>query len=285
MNSTGHIAGGVFGFAGARLRADALERRFGAALALRVGDLRVVDFAAAALVAGALRVAPVLRGAARLATGLEEAVAVAPPSSAHLPESTRCAASATASAISEPSFEALFIICVAAALALSAASRPASRIALRAFGLAAIAAAAAVNPAASISRLIAALAILSKVVLLDPPLLLLLPPRREDFAIAASHVLFCPAQSGSGPKRFRNRGDCMQVKGSRRTTRQPPSTWSATGRSSPEGLGWLVRPAPPKRTEPTSLLNHETSDHLLSLLDCRHIMLWLGAINKTCISV
>jgi hypothetical protein len=52
-------------------------------------------------------------------------------------------------------------------------------------GLAAIAAAAAVNPAASISRLIAALAILSKVVLFAP--LLLLAPRREVFAIAASH--------------------------------------------------------------------------------------------------
>ena len=63
-------------------------------------------------------------GAARLATGLDEAVAVAPPSSAHLPDSTRCAASATASAISEPSFDALVIIVVAAWLALSAASSP-----------------------------------------------------------------------------------------------------------------------------------------------------------------
>jgi hypothetical protein len=55
---------------------------------------------------------------------------------------------------------------------------------LRAFGLAAIAAAAAVNPAASISRLIAALAILSSVALLElpPDLLRLL----EVLAIAAS---------------------------------------------------------------------------------------------------
>jgi hypothetical protein len=164
--------------AGARLRADALERRFGAAL--RAGALRVADLAAAARVEGALRVAPVLRGAARLATGFEEAVPDDPESSsAHLPDSTRWAASATASAISEPSFDALLIICVAAALALSAASRPASRIAFRAFGLAAIAAAAAVNPAASISRLIAAFAILSIVVLLEPPVF-------EALAICAS---------------------------------------------------------------------------------------------------
>src|SRR6476620_712598 len=68
--------------------------------------------------------------------------------------------------MSEPSFDALDIIEVAASLALSAASSPASRIARRALGLAAIAAAAAVSAAASISRLIAALAILSIVVLL-----------------------------------------------------------------------------------------------------------------------
>jgi hypothetical protein len=78
-----------------------------------------------------------------------------------LPDITRCAASATASAISEPSLVALDIMLLAALLALSAASIPASRIARRAFGLAAIAAAAAVRPAASISLLIAALAILS----------------------------------------------------------------------------------------------------------------------------
>jgi hypothetical protein len=76
---------------------------------------------------------------------------------------TRCAASATASAISEPSFVALETTLLAACDALSAASSPASRIFLRAAGLAAIAAAAAVNPAASISLLIAALASLSTV--------------------------------------------------------------------------------------------------------------------------
>src|SRR5687767_10454192 len=123
----------VLGLAGARLRAPALERRLGAAL-------RAAGLALAALEAGALRVAPVLRGAARLATGLDEAVEDEESSSAHLPDRTRCAASATASAISVPSLEALVIIAVAAWLALSAASSPASRIALRALGLAAIAA-------------------------------------------------------------------------------------------------------------------------------------------------
>ena len=52
---------------------------------------------------------------------------------------------------------------LAAWLAVSAASSPASRIARRAFGLALIAAAAAARPAASISLLIAALASLSTV--------------------------------------------------------------------------------------------------------------------------
>lgn len=81
----------------------------------------------------------------------------------HLPLITRCAASATASAISDPSFVALAIIDFAAFSVVSAASIPASRIALRAVGLAAIAAAAAVRPAASISLLIAALASFSVV--------------------------------------------------------------------------------------------------------------------------
>lgn len=81
----------------------------------------------------------------------------------HLPDMTRCAASATASAISEPNFVALAATLLAACDAVSAASRPASRIFLRAAGLAAIAAAAAVRPAASISLLIAALASLSTV--------------------------------------------------------------------------------------------------------------------------
>jgi hypothetical protein len=86
----------------------------------------------------------------------------------HLPLITRLAASVTASAISAPSFVALDNTDFAALSAVSAASIPASRIALRALGLALIAAAAAANPAASISLLIAALASFS-VVLLDAP--------------------------------------------------------------------------------------------------------------------
>jgi hypothetical protein len=90
------------------------------------------------------------------------------PSIDHLPDMTRCAASATASAMSEPSLVALDIIDLPAFSAVSAASIPASLIALRALGLAAIAAAAAVSPAASISLLIAALAIFSLVDRDDP---------------------------------------------------------------------------------------------------------------------
>lgn len=104
----------------------------------------------------------------------------APASIDHLPLITRLAASATASAIREPSFVALDKTDFAALSAVSAASMPASRIALRAFGLALIAAAAAARPAASISLLIAALASFS-VVLFDEveerePLLELLEP-------------------------------------------------------------------------------------------------------------
>jgi hypothetical protein len=89
------------------------------------------------------------------------------PSSLHLPDITRCAASATASATIEPNLVALAMTLVAACDAVSAASSPASRIARRAFGLALIAAAAAARPAASISLLIAALASLSAVLLPD----------------------------------------------------------------------------------------------------------------------
>jgi hypothetical protein len=81
----------------------------------------------------------------------------------HLPDSTRCAASATASAMMEPSLAALETMLVAALDAVSAASSPASRILRRAAGLALIAAAAAARPAASISLLIAALVKLSTV--------------------------------------------------------------------------------------------------------------------------
>ena len=85
------------------------------------------------------------------------------PSRLHLPDITRCAASATASAMIEPSLVALDTTLVAACEAVSAASRPASRILRRAAGLALIAAAAAASPAASISLLIAAFASLSTV--------------------------------------------------------------------------------------------------------------------------
>jgi len=86
----------------------------------------------------------------------------------HLPLITLFAASVTASAISAPSLVALDNTDLAALSAVSAASIPASRIALRAFGLALMAAAAAARPAASISLLIAAFASRS-VVLFDEP--------------------------------------------------------------------------------------------------------------------
>ena len=102
------------------------------------------------------------------------------PSIVHLPDITRCAASATASAMIEPSLVALDIMMVAATEAVSAASRPASRILRRAAGLALIAAAAAARPAASISLLIAALASLSTVSFREEPEELFF----EDLAIA-----------------------------------------------------------------------------------------------------
>ena len=105
-----------------------------------------------------------LRFAAGLRAPVDEVPRDAEPSSLlHLPDITRFAASATASAISEPNFVALAIMLVAACDAVSAASRPASRILRRADGLALIAAAAAARPAASISLLIAAFANLSTV--------------------------------------------------------------------------------------------------------------------------
>lgn len=115
----------------------------------------------------------------------EPELVLALPSTDHFPVITRWAASATASAISDPSLVALAMTLLAAWLAVSAASSPASRIARRAFGLALIAAAAAANPAASISLLIAALASLSTVSLLlfEEELEKLL---RADFAIASS---------------------------------------------------------------------------------------------------
>jgi len=152
---------------------------------LRFGAARfAADRFAVDRFAGDLR-APLLR--LELAAD-EPLLVLALPSIDHLPVMTRCAASATASAMSEPSLVALAMTLVAACDAVSAASSPASRIARRAFGLALIAAAAAARPAASISLLIAALASLSTVSLLlfedelfeDEPEELL----RADLAIA-----------------------------------------------------------------------------------------------------
>jgi hypothetical protein len=117
----------------------------------------------------------------------------------HLPVITRWAASATASAMMLPSLVALDIMLVAACEALSAASRPASRILRRALGLALIAAAAAASPAASISLLIAALASLSTVLVV----LLSSPDEEpeevlfEDFAIV--HSSLCGGKTHERP--------------------------------------------------------------------------------------
>jgi hypothetical protein len=129
------------------------------------------DFAAVERFAVDLRV-PVERFALLARAGFDallELVEVeAEPSIDHFPDITRCAASATASAMIEPSLVALETTLLAARSAVSAASSPASRIFLRAAGLALIAAAAAARPAASISLLIAALASLSTVLSLEP---------------------------------------------------------------------------------------------------------------------
>jgi hypothetical protein len=188
-------------------------------------------FAAAVFLAGDLR--------ALLPDDALDGAAVG-ASSVHLPDNTRCAASATASAISDPSLVALFMTALAACEALSAASMPASRMARRAFGLALIAAAAAARPAASISRLIAALATLSIVLFElerepDEDFLLLLA-----FAIANlplqmiqrhfRHVTvpraqaircckICKSPAGQNRDRY--------VKGHRCVSQRCPSTWSA----------------------------------------------------------
>lgn len=186
----------------------------------------------------------------------ESLVRVAPNTS---PDSIRCAASATASAISEPSRVALLITELAALLALSAASKPASRIFFRALGLALIAAAAAASPAASISLLIAAFASLSNVSLpvseerccAEPPLLLPAPPASFELAfwfvkealppwlfdlpvvlpLATSVSPSCSVgktvQSRNGSVRF-----SRQVKGSRHFAVTAPSNM-VSGRSVP----------------------------------------------------
>ena len=145
--AAGFLAAGFF----------AVDDRAAAVPALLARD--AAGFFAAERLAGALRFAGALRAVPRDAGA--DALALFAPLSPHLPDITRCAASATASAISEPNLVALATMLLAALDAVSAASRPASRIARRALGLALIAAAAAARPAASISLLIAALASLS----------------------------------------------------------------------------------------------------------------------------
>jgi hypothetical protein len=189
-----------------RVRVDDLPAVVALAGGLRAADARLLPADAFARVAVDF-FAPLLLAADRLAAGRfaldfrevplrdEDERDVEPPeldpepalaSTVHLPDITRCAASATASAMSEPSLVALCITLLAAWLAVSAASRPASRIARRAFGLALIAAAAAARPAASISLLIAALASLSTVSLPDEEPEEPEEPLRADLAIASS---------------------------------------------------------------------------------------------------
>ncbi|HVM21744.1 MAG TPA: hypothetical protein VM308_00385 [Sphingomicrobium sp.] len=151
--------------------------------------------------------APLLRAPEADEPPLEPALAL--PSIVHLPDITRCAASATASAIREPSLVALDMTLLAARSAVSAASSPASRIFLRAAGLALIAAAAAARPAANISLLIAALASLSTVLSLDFELREEEPEEllRADFAIASSpSVAGKTLQGRNGSRKWRMGG-------------------------------------------------------------------------------
>src|SRR5206468_419781 len=130
----------------------------------------VVRFAVERLAAGLLRVAAATVDLARdavLRAPVRAVEATGASSADHLPDITRCAASATASAMIDPSLVALDTMLLAACDAVSAASSPASRILRRAAGLALIAAAAAARPAASISLLIAAYANLLTVLLPD----------------------------------------------------------------------------------------------------------------------
>ena len=152
-------------------------------------------------------------------------LALALPSIVHLPDMTRCAASATASAISEPSLVALAIMLLAALEAVSAASSPASRIARRALGLALIAAAAAARPAASISLLIAALASLSTVSLPDD--FELEDVLRVDLAMIHPSVSEKTLQGRNGSRMKREATRRRYVKGHRRIAQRCPSTWSA----------------------------------------------------------
>jgi hypothetical protein len=218
------------------------------------------------------------RPVADFADDLPEPLVVPPDdesSSPHLPLITRWAASATASAISEPRRVALDIAVVAALDAASAASSPASRILRRAAGLALIAAAAAARPAAIISRLIATFVILSTVASFelreepeeDPELLFF------DLAMVGlplSRRKTLQKRNGS-EKSGHCRGSsnrfvriAKQVKGDRRQSGDPlrhgqrpevPTVPESDASASPRE----------RYVGPTPLLNHETSDHLLSL--------------------
>ncbi|MBA3668585.1 MAG: hypothetical protein H0W71_00710 [Sphingomonas sp.] len=268
---------------GAALRAAglrAVERFF-------AGDFLAVDaapiFAAVFLrAAGFLRVAVFLRAAGFFAAlRLVPRCGIPGRSSAHLPDITRCAASATASAISAPNLVALDIMLDAALEAVSAASMPASRMALRALGLAAIAAAAAVSPAASISLLIAALAILSTVLLFfdfaglrvfglafDGDFLVAVLMVRLVVVFAMNSLPVAQERTLQNRNKIPNARCGAQkpdmLKGTAAQQRCP-STWSAEG-----GANHSPAPSAYERPPPTSLLNHETSDHLLSLRDCEY---------------
>ena len=189
--------------------------------ALRAAGLRAGDLRAAVLRVAAFRVL-VFRAAPdrELVDGL--------PALPDMPVISRSAASATASAIKAPSFVALAATLLAACDAVSAASRPASRIARRALGLALIAAAAAARPAASISLLIAALAILSTVLLVEDFEDVLDERVLADFAIAYSP--FVTAKDTSALLRFPYRAKRpvdSNVKGTAAVSQRCPSTWSA----------------------------------------------------------
>ena len=164
---------------------------------------------------------------------------------------------------------------LAAVDAASAASSPASRILRRAAGLALIAAAAAASPAASISRLIAALVILSTVVSFDfdeepeedVDLLLL------DFAIVGlplSRRKTLQKRNGSAKTAIsargiaRRRGSRGKLKG---TAGGPGDPLRHGQRPEVPTVPKCDASASPRERffGPTPLLNHETSDHLLSL--------------------
>jgi hypothetical protein len=61
-----------------------------------------------------------------------------------------------------------------------------------------------------------------------------------------------------------------------------PSTWSAAGSAGPGDPWRTVRPAAPEQTEPTPTLNHETTDHLLSLIEDKGSVNHRDSRNKPC---